>query len=101
IFVADDGCGMNSKGLRKFNAPQKDDEIPPIEAIIATLESELKLVTMEISKLQDDNKELDRLSKSTLTSLLEVEKICISIDIAMSIIVADAGGGMNPEGNLK
>ncbi|GKC20522.1 superoxide dismutase [Cu-Zn], partial [Tanacetum coccineum] len=107
IFVEDDGGGMNSKGLRnferfwRFNAPQKDDEIPPIKAIIATLESELKLVTMEISKLQDDNKELDRLSKSTVTSLLEAEKICIGIDIATSIVVADAGGGMNPEGNLK
>ncbi|GJU44401.1 cyclin-dependent kinase G-2 isoform X1, partial [Tanacetum coccineum] len=31
-----------------FNAPQKDDEIPPIEAIIATQESELKLVIMEV-----------------------------------------------------
>ncbi|GKB63394.1 inositol transporter 1 [Tanacetum coccineum] len=106
IFVADDGSGMNSKGLQKcmrlgFNAPQKNDEIPPIEAIIATHESELKLVIMEISKLQDDNKALDRLSKSRVTSLLEAEKICIGIDIATSVVVADVGGGMNPEGNLK
>ncbi|GKB02933.1 retrovirus-related pol polyprotein from transposon TNT 1-94 [Tanacetum coccineum] len=98
-FVADDGGGMNSESLR--NCMRLDDEVPPIEAIIATLESELKLVTIEISKFQYDNKALDRLSKSMVTSLLEAEKICIRIDIATSIVVADAGGGMNPEGNMK
>ncbi|GJY13508.1 microtubule-associated protein 70-2-like protein [Tanacetum coccineum] len=110
--------------LRRVHAAQKDDEIPPIEAIIAPLEAELKLVRMEglgegmfglgrsrvrvppgtftpsggigrstggvqgtieldvtISKLQDDNKALDRLSKSKETALLEAER---GVEIAMA-----------------
>nr|GEV13200.1 microtubule-associated protein 70-2-like [Tanacetum cinerariifolium] len=67
--------------LRRVHAAQKDDEIPPIEAIIAPLEAELKLLRMEISKLQDDNKALNRLSKSKEAALLEAER---SVEIAMA-----------------
>ncbi|KAL8235718.1 hypothetical protein R6Q59_016799 [Mikania micrantha] len=67
--------------LRRVHAAQKDDEIPPIEAIIAPLEAELKLVRLEVSKLQDDNKALDRLSKSKEIALLEAER---TVNIAMA-----------------
>ncbi|KAM1611686.1 hypothetical protein ACFX1Z_000450 [Malus domestica] len=50
--------------LRSVHHAQKDDDMPPIEAILAPLEAELKLARQEIAKLQDDNKALDRLTKS-------------------------------------
>ncbi|KAM1268090.1 hypothetical protein ACFX13_000485 [Malus domestica] len=50
--------------LRSVYPAQKDDDMPPIEAILAPLEAELKLARQEIAKLQDDNKALDRLTKS-------------------------------------
>ncbi|KAM1504321.1 hypothetical protein FF1_000437 [Malus domestica] len=50
--------------LRSVHPAQKDDDMPPIEAILAPLEAELKLARQEIAKLQDDNKALDRLTKS-------------------------------------
>lgn len=34
--------------LRRVHAAQKDDEMPPIEAIIAPLEAELKLARQEV-----------------------------------------------------
>lgn len=34
--------------LRRVHAAQKDDEMPPIEAIIAPLEAELKLARSEV-----------------------------------------------------
>lgn len=34
--------------LRRVHAAQKDDEMPPIEAILAPLEAELKLACSEI-----------------------------------------------------
>lgn len=34
--------------LRRVHAAQKDDEMPPIEAIIAPLEAELKLLRTEV-----------------------------------------------------
>lgn len=34
--------------LRRVHAAQKDDEMPPIEAIIAPLEAELKLARTEV-----------------------------------------------------
>ncbi|KAI3811779.1 hypothetical protein L1987_21510 [Smallanthus sonchifolius] len=67
--------------LRRVHAAQKDDEMPPIEAIIAPLEAELKCVRMEVSKLQEDNKALDRLSKSKEIALLEADR---TIEIAMA-----------------
>ncbi|KAL6498540.1 hypothetical protein OROHE_026637 [Orobanche hederae] len=60
--------------LRRVHAAQKDDEIPPIEAIIAPLEAELKLTRMEVAKLQDNNRALDRLTKSKEAALLEAER---------------------------
>ncbi|CAH9106203.1 unnamed protein product [Cuscuta epithymum] len=60
--------------LRRVHAAQKDDDMPPIEAILAPLEAELKLSRQEIAKLQDDNKALDRLTKSKEAALLEAER---------------------------
>lgn len=34
--------------LRRVHAAQKDDEMPPIEAIITPLEAELKLTRLEV-----------------------------------------------------
>ncbi|KAJ4979980.1 hypothetical protein NE237_010760 [Protea cynaroides] len=60
--------------LRRVHAAQKDDEMPPIEAIITPLEAELKLVRQEAAKLQEDNRALDRLTKSKEAALLEAER---------------------------
>ncbi|XP_073139167.1 microtubule-associated protein 70-1-like isoform X2 [Henckelia pumila] len=60
--------------LRRVHAAQKDDDMPPIEAILAPLEAELKLARQEIAKLQDDNKALDRLTKLKEAALLEAER---------------------------
>ncbi|XP_077236014.1 microtubule-associated protein 70-2-like isoform X2 [Tasmannia lanceolata] len=60
--------------LRRVHAAQKDDDMPPIEAILAPLEAELKLARQEIAKLQDDNKALDRVTKSKEAALLEAER---------------------------
>ncbi|KAK1427032.1 hypothetical protein QVD17_15714 [Tagetes erecta] len=67
--------------LRRVHAAQKDDEMPPIEAIIAPLEAELKCLRIEVSKLQDDNKALERLSKSKEIALLEADR---TVEIAMA-----------------
>ncbi|CAN1297374.1 Microtubule-associated protein 70-2, partial [Linum perenne] len=67
--------------LRRVHAAQKDDDMPPIEAILAPLEAELKLARQEIAKLQDDNKALDRLTKSKEAALLEAER---TVQIAMA-----------------
>ncbi|XP_023545101.1 microtubule-associated protein 70-1-like isoform X1 [Cucurbita pepo subsp. pepo] len=60
--------------LRRVHAAQKDDDMPPIEAILAPLEAELKLARQEIAKLQDDNKALDRLTKSKEAALVDAER---------------------------
>uniref|UniRef100_A0A803LJK1 Uncharacterized protein n=1 Tax=Chenopodium quinoa TaxID=63459 RepID=A0A803LJK1_CHEQI len=60
--------------LRRVHGAQKDDDMPPIEAILAPLEAELKIARQEIGKLQDDNKALDRLTKSKEAALLEAER---------------------------
>jgi hypothetical protein len=67
--------------LRRVHAAQKDDDMPPIEAILAPLEAELKLARQEIAKLQDDNKALDRLTKSKEAALLEAER---TVEVAMA-----------------
>ncbi|KAG0476281.1 hypothetical protein HPP92_013122 [Vanilla planifolia] len=67
--------------LRRVHAAQKDDDMPPIEAILAPLEAELKLARQEIAKLQDDNRALDRLTKSKEAALLEAER---TVQIAMA-----------------
>jgi chromosome segregation ATPase len=67
--------------LRRVHAAQKDDDMPPIEAILAPLEAELKLARSEIGKLQEDNRALDRLTKSKEAALLEAER---TVEAAMA-----------------
>ncbi|KAI4348598.1 hypothetical protein L6164_009306 [Bauhinia variegata] len=74
--------------LRRVHAAQKDDEMPPIEAIITPLEAELELAKMEVAKLQDDNRALDRLTKSKEAALLEVERT-VQIALAKASLVDD------------
>ncbi|KAF5757358.1 putative microtubule-associated protein [Helianthus annuus] len=74
--------------LRRVHAAQKDDDMPPIEAILAPLEAELKLARQEIAKLQDDNKALDRLTKSKEAALLEAERT-VQIALAKASMVDD------------
>ncbi|XP_059646087.1 microtubule-associated protein 70-2-like [Cornus florida] len=74
--------------LRRVHAAQKDDEMPPIEAIIAPLEAELKLARLEVGKLQDDNRALDRLTKSKEAALLEAERT-VQMALAKASLVDD------------
>lgn len=74
--------------LRRVHAAQKDDDMPPIEAILAPLEAELKLARLEIAKLQDDNKALDRLTKSKEAALLEAERT-VQVALAKASMVDD------------
>eukprot|EP00268_Persea_americana_P051718 TRINITY_DN5732_c0_g1_i3.p1 TRINITY_DN5732_c0_g1~~TRINITY_DN5732_c0_g1_i3.p1 ORF type:complete len:594 (+),score=175.16 TRINITY_DN5732_c0_g1_i3:348-2129(+) len=61
--------------LRRVHANQKDDECVPIEAVIAPLESDIKMYKNEIAVLQEDKKALERLNKSKEAALVEAEKI--------------------------
>ncbi|XP_076937675.1 microtubule-associated protein 70-1-like [Bidens hawaiensis] len=74
--------------LRRVHAAQKDDDMPPIEAILAPLEAELKLARQEIAKLQDDNKALDRLTKSKEAALLEAVRT-VQVALAKASLVDD------------
>ncbi|KAK0596792.1 hypothetical protein LWI29_019147 [Acer saccharum] len=74
--------------LRRVHAAQKDDEMPPIEAIIAPLEAELKLARLEAAKLQEDNRALDRLTKSKEDALVEAEKT-VQMALAKAALVDD------------
>ncbi|XP_021297442.1 microtubule-associated protein 70-1-like [Herrania umbratica] len=74
--------------LRRVHAAQKDDEMPPIEAIITPLEAELKLARLEAAKLQEDNRALDRLTKSKEAALLEAERT-VQIALAKASLVDD------------
>ncbi|GMP97794.1 hypothetical protein CsSME_00045913 [Camellia sinensis var. sinensis] len=74
--------------LRRVHAAQKDDEMPPIEAIITPLEAELKLARLEVAKLQDDNRALDRLTKSKEAALLEAERT-VQMALAKAALVDD------------
>ncbi|KAL5812024.1 hypothetical protein ACOSQ3_026974 [Xanthoceras sorbifolium] len=74
--------------LRRVHAAQKDDEMPPIEAIIAPLEAELKLARLEAAKLQEDNRALGRLTKSKEAALLEVERT-VQMALAKAAFVDD------------
>ncbi|CAH9105410.1 unnamed protein product [Cuscuta epithymum] len=74
--------------LRRVHAAQKDDELPPIEAIIAPLEAELKLARLEVAKLQDDNRALERLTKSKEAALLEAENT-VQMALAKAALVDD------------
>nr|ACL53445.1 unknown [Zea mays] len=74
--------------LRRVHGAQKDDDMPPIEAILAPLEAELKLCRKEIAKLQDDNRALDRLTKQKEAALLEAERT-VQIAMAKAAMVDD------------
>ncbi|KAJ6425984.1 hypothetical protein OIU84_026546 [Salix udensis] len=74
--------------LRRVHAAQKDDEMPPIEAIITPLEAELKLARLEVAKLQDDNRALDRLTKAKEAALLEAERT-VQIALVKASLVDD------------
>ncbi|TXG70175.1 hypothetical protein EZV62_005110 [Acer yangbiense] len=74
--------------LRRVHAAQKDDEMPPIEAIIAPLEAELKLARLEAAKLQEDNRALDRLTKSKEDALVEAERT-VQMALAKAALVDD------------
>ncbi|KAL8224314.1 hypothetical protein R6Q57_019789 [Mikania cordata] len=74
--------------LRRVHAAQKDDDMPPIEAILAPLEAELKLSRQEIAKLQDDNKALDRLTKSKEAALIDAERT-VQVALAKASMVDD------------
>ncbi|XP_073132123.1 microtubule-associated protein 70-1-like [Henckelia pumila] len=74
--------------LRRVHAAQKDDEMPPIEAIIAPLEAELKLTRLEVAKLHDENRALDRLTKSKENALLEAEH-SVQMALAKASLVDD------------
>ncbi|KAG7658811.1 unnamed protein product [Arabidopsis thaliana] len=74
--------------LRRVHAAQKDDDMPPIEAILAPLEAELKLARSEIGKLQEDNRALDRLTKSKEAALLDAERT-VETALAKAALVDD------------
>ncbi|KAK4371552.1 hypothetical protein RND71_011027 [Anisodus tanguticus] len=61
--------------LRRVYADQKDDYGPPLKSIIAPLEAEIKMYKNEIAALQEDNRALDRHTKSKEAALLEAERI--------------------------
>lgn len=60
--------------LRRVHAAQKDEELPSLEAILYPLEAEIKLLKLELMKLQDDNRALERLTKTKEAALLEAER---------------------------
>ncbi|KAH9533165.1 hypothetical protein CY35_18G037300 [Sphagnum magellanicum] len=72
--------------LRRVHAAQKDEDLPPIEAILAPLEAELRLAYKEIAKLQDDNRALDRLTKSKEAALLVAEKTVQTAEAKASMV---------------
>ncbi|KAI4379094.1 hypothetical protein MLD38_005432 [Melastoma candidum] len=74
--------------LRRVHAAQKDNDMHPIEVILAPLEAELKLAKQEIVKLQDDNKALDRIANSKEAALLEAERT-IQVALAKASMVDD------------
>lgn len=74
--------------LRRVHSSQRDDEMPPIEAIITPLEAELKLARFEAAKLQEDNRALDRLTKSKEAALLEAERT-VQMALAKASLVDD------------
>ncbi|KAJ3669574.1 hypothetical protein LUZ60_011524 [Juncus effusus] len=60
--------------LRRVHAAQKDDDLPPIEDILFPLEAEIKSLKQEMVKLQEDNKALERLTKTKEAALVEAER---------------------------
>ncbi|KAL9237016.1 hypothetical protein vseg_011608 [Gypsophila vaccaria] len=74
--------------LRRLHACQKDDDSPPIEAIVAPLEADIKMYKTQIASLLEDNRALDRLTKSKEAALLETENILRSA-LERALIVED------------
>eukprot|EP00249_Psilotum_nudum_P013509 c24371_g1_i1 orf=317-2188(+) len=72
--------------LRRVHAAQKDEDMPPIEAILAPVEAELKLAQQEVAKLQEDNRALDRLTKSKEIALLDAERQVQSSEARASLV---------------
>lgn len=60
--------------LRRVHAAQKDEELPSLEDILFPLEAEIKLLKQEMANLQDDNRVLERLTKTKEAALLEAER---------------------------
>ncbi|GAB4830732.1 hypothetical protein Ancab_004765 [Ancistrocladus abbreviatus] len=61
--------------LRRVHANQKDDDVVPIESVIAPLEADIRKYKHEIASLLEDKKALERLTKSKEAALHETEKI--------------------------
>ncbi|XP_068641201.1 microtubule-associated protein 70-5-like [Aristolochia californica] len=61
--------------LRRIHATQKDEDSLPLEAVIAPLEADIRMYKNEIAMLLEDNKALERLTKSKEAALVEAEKI--------------------------
>ncbi|KAJ4981610.1 hypothetical protein NE237_032447 [Protea cynaroides] len=74
--------------LRRVHANQKDEDSVPLEAVIAPLEADIKIYKNEIVALQEDNKALERLSKSKESALLEAEGI-LSTALERALIVEE------------
>ncbi|GAU20385.1 hypothetical protein TSUD_12030 [Trifolium subterraneum] len=69
--------------LRRVHAAQKDDDMPPIEAILAPLEAELKLARQE-----EENKILDRMHRQKVA---EVEKLTQTVrELEESVLAGGA-----------
>ncbi|KFK32193.1 hypothetical protein AALP_AA6G209500 [Arabis alpina] len=63
------------EALRRVYTHNQDDDSTPLESIIAPLEAQIKFHKHQISALQEDNKALERLTKSKEAALLEAEGI--------------------------
>ncbi|CAJ1941503.1 unnamed protein product [Sphenostylis stenocarpa] len=74
--------------LRRVHANQKDEDFIPIKTAIAPLEAEIKMYRNEINSLQEENKALERLTKSKETGLLEAESILRSA-LERSLVVEE------------
>ncbi|KAG9143740.1 hypothetical protein Leryth_022868 [Lithospermum erythrorhizon] len=61
--------------LRRVYTEQNNDDSFPIESIIAPLEAKIKMYKNEVAFLQEDNKALERLTKSKEAALIEAERI--------------------------
>ncbi|CAO2842408.1 unnamed protein product [Amaranthus hypochondriacus] len=74
--------------LRRLHTNQKDDDFFPLESVIAPLEADIKMYKNEIASLQENNKALERLTKSKEAALIETEKILRSA-LERALIVED------------
>ncbi|ERN17745.1 microtubule-associated protein 70-5 isoform X2 [Amborella trichopoda] len=74
--------------LRRVHANQKDEDYIPLDAVLAPMESEIRMCRNEISVLQEDKKALERLTKSKELALLETERM-LKIAIERALLVED------------